>query len=78
MPYPSCFQVENTLMIADYKGYIFIYDPDNKTVTKKMEVIHDRNEFYCQVQFDYEENNSWDTLECFLKHILLTDLKGEK
>lgn len=78
MPYPSCFQVENTLMIADYKGYIFIYDPDNKTVTKKMEVIHDRNEFYCQGQFDYEENNRWDTLECFLKHILLTDLKGEK
>lgn len=70
MYYTSIFQMGDKLMISDYKGYIYIYYPEGKMEKRKIEIIDEDIAPEFSQQFDYEENNKWESLECFLNFIL--------
>lgn len=70
MYYTSIFEADNKLMISDYKGYLYIYHSEDKVEKRKIEVDNDSEMSYFLGQFDYEENNMWDTLEDFLDYVL--------
>ena len=67
--FPSIFRVGNTLMITDHKGMFYSLSRDGKIDVNKVDISCGEKKGAQFERMEYEENNYYDNLECFLQSV---------